>query len=87
MHVARRRLMILLNALYDQGVDSIPVEHPCDDIGELLRIELEDDGKATVRFTQGSMTYQDNREAIPAKRTDVYSDDGRQRARRTEEYR
>lgn len=67
MHIARRRLMVLLNALYDQGIDSIPVAHPCDDIGELLRIELEEDGRATVRFTQGSMTYEDNREMIPAK--------------------
>ena len=67
MQIERRRLMVLLNALYDQGVDSIPVKHPCEDIGELVRIELEDDGQATVRFAQGSMTYQDNREAIPAK--------------------
>ncbi|QDX41201.1 hypothetical protein [Salarchaeum sp. JOR-1] len=67
MHVARRRLMVLLNALYDQGVDSIPIEHPCNDIGELVKIELEDNGEATVRFTQGSVTYQDNRETIPAK--------------------
>lgn len=58
--------MVLLNALYDQGVDSIPIEHPCDDIGELVKIELEDNGEATVRFTQGSMTYQDNRGTIPA---------------------
>lgn len=67
MQIERRRLMVLLNALYDQGVDSIPVKHPCEDIGELVRIDLEDDGQATVRFAQGSMTYQDNREAIPAK--------------------
>ncbi|AWB28394.1 hypothetical protein HARCEL1_12120 [Halococcoides cellulosivorans] len=67
MHVERRRLMVLLNALYDHGVTSIPVEHPCDDIGELLVVELEDNGQATVRFTQGSMTYQDSRETIPAK--------------------
>ncbi len=59
--------MVLLNALYDQGVDSIPIEHPCEDIGELVRIELADNGQATVRFTQGAITYQDNREAIPAK--------------------
>lgn len=67
MQIERRRLMVLLNALYDQGVDSIPVKHPCEDIGELVRIDLEDDGQATVRFAQGTMTYQDNREAIPAK--------------------
>jgi hypothetical protein len=59
--------MVLLNALYDQGVDSIPIKHPCDDIGELVRIELEDNGQATVRFTQGAITYQDNRETIPVK--------------------
>lgn len=67
MQIERRRLMVLLNALYDQGVDSIPVKHPCEDIGELILIELEDDGQATVRFVQGTMTYQDNRESIPAK--------------------
>jgi len=67
MQIERRRLMVLLNALYDQDVDSIPVKHPCEDIGELVRIELEDDGQATVQFAQGTMTYQDNREAIPAK--------------------
>jgi rRNA-processing protein FCF1 len=59
--------MILLNALFDQEVDSILVKHPCDEIGELVRINLEDNGRASVRFTQGSMTYQDNRESIPAK--------------------
>lgn len=59
--------MVLLNALYDQGVDSISVAHPCDDIGELLKIKLEDNGVATMRFTQGAMTYEDNRETIPAK--------------------
>ena len=67
MHVSRRQLMVLMNALYDQGVDSVPVRHPCDEIDELVRIDLEDKGQATVRFTQGAITYQDNRETIPAK--------------------
>lgn len=67
MQIERQRLTVLLNALYDQGAEAIPVKHPCEDIDELVRIELEDNGEATVRFTQGSMTYQDNREAIPAK--------------------
>lgn len=66
MHVERQRLTVLLNALYDHGVDSIPVEHPYEEIGELVRIELEDSGLASVRFTQGSMTYQDNRESMAA---------------------
>lgn len=67
--------MVLLNALYDQGVESVPVAHPCDAIGELVRVELEGDGQATVRFTQGTMTYQDNREAIPAKHGESAYDD------------
>ncbi len=67
MQVERERLMVLLNALYDEGAHSVSVKHPCDDIGELVRIELMDDGQATVHFSQGSMTYQDNRETIPAK--------------------
>lgn len=75
MQVTRSRLTVLLNALYDAGVDSIPVEHPSSDIGELVRIELGDDGAATVRFTQGTYTYQDNREEIPAKHGEPAYDD------------
>jgi hypothetical protein len=65
MHLARHRLLVLLNALYDQGVNSISLEHPCEDIGELVRITLEDNGQATVQFTQGAMTYRESREMIP----------------------
>ena len=92
MEIERQRLVVLLNALYDQGVESIAVKHPCTDIGELVQIRLEDDGRATVRFTQGSMTYQDNRDSIPAKygepafddlpdAVDVHACDGCQRSR------
>ena len=75
MHLERQRLMVLLNALYDHGAESVPVEHPCDEIGELVRIELEDNGQASVRFTQGTGTYQDNREVIPAKYGEPAYDD------------
>lgn len=64
MQIERQQLVVLLNALYDQGVMSIPVKHPSPDIGKLVRIELEDNGQATVRFTQGAITYRDSREAI-----------------------
>ena len=67
--------MVLLNALFDQDVHSIPVAHPCDEIGELVRVELEDNGRASIRFTQGSLTYQDNRESIPAKYGEAAYDD------------
>ena len=75
MHLERRRLMVLLNTLYDEGVESIPVAHPCEEIGELVRIDLEKNGRATVQFTQGALTYQDNRDAIPARvGEDAYED-------------
>ncbi|MFB6186972.1 MAG: hypothetical protein ABEI86_08935 [Halobacteriaceae archaeon] len=67
MHLARPRLMVLFNALYDQDVTSIPVRHPCEAIGELIRIELDDRGEATIRFTQRANSYRDARETIPAK--------------------
>lgn len=75
MQIERQRLMILLNALFDQDVDSIPVNHPCDEIGELIRINLEDNGQASVQFVQGTITYQDNRDAIPAKYGEAAYDD------------
>jgi hypothetical protein len=67
--------MVLLNALYDEDVSSIPVVHPCDDIGELVRIELRTRGEARVRFTQGSFTYQDNRELTHTKHGDAAYND------------
>lgn len=67
MHVERQRLLALLNTLYDEDVTSIPLKHPCEELGELARITLLDDGQARIEFTQGSLTYQDTREAIPAK--------------------
>jgi hypothetical protein len=75
MRVARRRLVVLLNALYDRGVESVTVEHPAAEIGELLRVRLEDDGRATVRFTAGAMAYRDDRETIPAKHGQPAYDD------------
>ncbi len=44
-------------------------------LGELLRIELEDNGEATVRFTQGAMTYRENRQSIPAKHGEAAYED------------
>lgn len=66
MRLARERLVVLLNALYDEGVTSIGVTHPSDAIGELFRIDLEEDASATVRFTSGAYTYEEARESIPA---------------------
>ncbi|WP_331232213.1 hypothetical protein [Natronorarus salvus] len=64
MYVSRKHLLSVLNALYDSGTTKISVKHPCETIGELFRFDLEDNGIATVRFTQGAVTYQENREAV-----------------------
>lgn len=66
MLIAQDHLLTLVNALYDAGTTTITVAHPCEEIGELLRIELEDGGSATVRFTQGANTYRENRETVEA---------------------
>lgn len=71
MKVERTRLMTLLNALYDQGAKRIPVHHPCEAIGELLTINLDDGGEATIRFTQGTYTYQDHREEVQIRHGDA----------------
>ncbi|SDR06468.1 hypothetical protein [Natronobacterium texcoconense] len=64
MEVARRHLTTVLNALYDAGKTSISVEHPCNTVGELFRIELEKRRRSTVRFTQGTISYRESRDAV-----------------------
>ena len=56
MRVKREHLTVLLNQLYDRGDEEFAVEHPSTEIGELLRIELGDDG-CTVRFTTDLNEY------------------------------
>lgn len=64
MHVERRHLTVLLNALYDAGVDRVPVEHPCDEIGELFEIHLSDHDDSTVRISHGPNSYREHRDAV-----------------------
>ena len=64
MHIARPHLLTVLNTLYDTGATTITVEHPCTEIGELLRFQLEKDGTAAVQFTQGANTYRDRRDTV-----------------------
>lgn len=64
MILTRHQLTLVLNALYEAGERSIPVAHPCDDVGELCRIELGDPWTSEVRFTQGPEDYQASRETV-----------------------
>ncbi|AUX09872.1 hypothetical protein AArcSl_2248 [Halalkaliarchaeum desulfuricum] len=56
MRVKREHLTVLLNRLYDRGNEEFAVEHPSADIGELLRVEL-DEGACTVHFTTDLDSY------------------------------
>lgn len=64
MELSRQHLTIVLNALYDTNETTIPVKHPCEEVGELFRIELKDHRESTIRFTQGAMSYRESREAV-----------------------
>lgn len=64
MKLPRTHITHLLNALYTEGITTVSVQHPCEEIGELLEIDLSDPVATTVRFTQGALTYQDTREDL-----------------------
>lgn len=64
MNLQRQHLTTLLNTFYDDGVISIPVKHPCEDIGELVRFELGDYQASTIRFSCGPLTYEGRREDL-----------------------
>jgi len=40
MQLARHHITHLLNALYTEGITSVSVRHPCEEIGELFEIDL-----------------------------------------------
>jgi hypothetical protein len=75
MEIARDHITHLLNALYSDGVTSISVKHPCEEIGELFKIDISDPVATTVTFTQGAITYQEAREAVhPTHGEQAYED-------------
>lgn len=67
MRLEREHTTHLLNALYTEGVTDVTVKHPCEDIGELLRIDISDPTDTTVRFSQGALTYADTRDDIQSR--------------------
>jgi hypothetical protein len=64
MILGEQHLMPLLNGLYDLETTSIAVSHPSDEIGELLRIRLDESREATVSVSKGRYTYEDAREDV-----------------------
>ena len=64
MILGERHLMPLLNGLYDLDTTTISVAHPAEEIGELLRIRLDDSTEATVSVSTGRYTYEDARDEV-----------------------
>jgi hypothetical protein len=64
MRVKRGHLTVLLNQLYDRGDRSFAVEHPSDEVGELLRVDLDDYDDCTVRFGTDLEEYAGRRQDV-----------------------
>ena len=64
MRVKRKHLTVLLNRLHDRGDDEFIVEHPSDEIGELLRIELSEHDACTITFPTNTDDYTAARQEI-----------------------
>ena len=75
MILSRPQLTALLNALYETGNRRVAVEHPCDDVGELLEFELGPPFESPVRFTQRLPAYTSTRENIERKYGETAHDD------------
>lgn len=58
MELARKHLVVLLNALYHLDEQTISVRHPSAAIGELVKIELEDPQASPIQVTTGAVTYE-----------------------------
>ncbi len=54
---------MLLNALYETDKRRVTVEHPCQDVGELLRFDLDGPFDSPVRFSQSLAEYDATRQA------------------------
>lgn len=64
MNLARQHLTLLLNAYYELDEQTITVEHPAPELGELLRIDLSDPAASTVSITTGAVSYEQHLEEI-----------------------
>lgn len=70
MLLAREHLTVLLNALYERE-RTVTVEHPCAEVGELLRVELGDPAESTVQLTSDRGEYEAAREEVQRRYGDV----------------
>lgn len=64
MRIKREHLTILLNRLADRGDARFAVEHPSDELGELLTVDLGGSDDTTIEFTSGVEEYATAREEV-----------------------
>lgn len=64
MRIKRDHLTLLLNAYLDRGDGTFSVEHPANEIGELLRIDLGSHDSSTVEFTTTIEEYAEARDEV-----------------------
>ncbi|MFW6153514.1 MAG: hypothetical protein ACOC42_04060 [Halobacteriota archaeon] len=50
MRVKREHLTLLFNRLFDRGDARFSISHPCEAIGDLVRVELDEPESSSVRF-------------------------------------
>jgi hypothetical protein len=75
MRIQRQHLTVLLNRLYDRGDDEFVIKHPSSDVGELLRIELDEYDSCTIRFPTDLDDYAASRQDVGRQYPDsVYED-------------
>lgn len=75
MLLARQHLMPLLNGLYDLGETRLSVSHPSAEIGELLKITLNNTTDAAVTVTTDRYEYADKRDEIEQTYSDTVHED------------
>ena len=64
MRIKRDHLTVLLNQYFDRGDDTFTVEHPADEIGELLRVTLTGHDSSEVEFTKSIQEYAEARDEV-----------------------
>lgn len=64
MRIERRHLSVLFNRLYDRGDERFAIEHPADEVGELLEVELGPYDDCTLRFRTDAEAYATARDEV-----------------------
>ena len=57
MRVKREHLTLLFNELYDRGDERFTLTHPCDEIGELITVELGEPNASTIHVDLDAAGY------------------------------